>query len=250
MEEKAIMAQIDRIGRECGRALIPLKDFASDDRRVIGTAFLAELDGYSYLVTALHTIERFGKADCGVILWDREFSLEDRTFYFSREHDIGFFVLDEELAAVVDGVFRIPLERQLGHLERRGLGVVAIGYPFYQKLSPITPAIPVSTIRENRPLTINTKISDPLLYELLPETLTSTDGSIRLADLNPQGMSGGPVLAWTLCVIDLTPCIDYKLQSVIVEWGSDDGYLVGSAVGGLIALIDAHRQGKAPCWAD
>lgn len=250
MDIAMIMRRIDQLGQDCARALVPIKHFQCEERSVIGSAFLAELEEETWLVTALHTFELYGQSNCGVILWGREFSLADRPLYFSKQDDIAIFPLDRELGAAVSGVFRIPLQRDPGVLAHAATGVVVIGYPVYQELAELPPVVPVSTVMERRALTIGTKIGDPLIYELLPEALVSSDGKSLIANLNPHGMSGGPALAWMVCGSQANPRFEYRLQSVLVEWGSKEGYLVGSGVQGLVDLIDACRAKRAQRWAD
>lgn len=250
MFEPAPKHAIDRIGEEASKALLPIKDFSSAQLDVVGTGFIARLDGLGYLVTAAHTILNTGKKYTGVVLNDKELSLEHRRFYCSREDDIGFFPLDEELAGQVKGVYRIPLKRDLSLFGSTAQGVVVMGYPIHLEPNEKTPVLPLSTQLDSRPLTTMTDLIDPKLYWLDAPSWSSTDGTRTIKDLNPEGMSGGPALAWFNLGTYDKPELAAALQSVLVEWSVREGYLVGSAAARLIALIDAYLAGHLECWSD
>lgn len=248
MLDAGLRAAIDRIGSEYGKALVPIKDLSSEDHRVVGTGFFACFEGRDYLVTAAHTVLNIGKAHCGLILSDKPFSFEERTFYCSQDDDIGFFPVDDALAEEIAGVRRIDIACHLGDFAHSAQGVVVIGYPIHFLPGMKVPALPISTWLETRGVTLHSEILDPRIYAFDAQRWETTDGSFTFDDLNPKGMSGGPALAWFNAGTGARPELVVLFQSVLVQWGMQDGFLVGSASDRLVALINARLAGTLGPW--
>ncbi|MEE1926550.1 hypothetical protein V0R50_31625 [Pseudomonas sp. 148P] len=235
---------IDEIGRNYSKALVPIKDLSSPDHDVVGTGFFARFEGRDYLVTAAHTVLNTGRENCGLILSGEPFSFATRSFHYSWEDDIGVFPVDEVLAEEIEGVLRITVERDLGDFARCAQGVVVMGYPIYFLAGMKTPLLPVSTWLETRGVTFCSEIEDPIIYAFEAKRWVTTDGFSR-DNFNPEGMSGGPALAWVNFGSEERPDLQVLFQSVLVEWEMRDGFLVGSANSRLVELMDACLAGTA-----
>lgn len=243
-----ILKVLDKVGWHCGEALLAIRDFSTQyPFDVLGTGFLGSIDGRSYFVTALHNLTDGVKARASIEVKGVRYSLAARTLYFSTDDDLGVFELDEEWAAAVSNITRIPIGRDIGVWADGAHSVVVMGFPTDFRPNGVLTALPISTRLEIRDIDTVTEIPDARLYTLEGDELTSTNGAANVYNLDPAGMSGGPAMACLLMWDGSSPLFLCKLQSVLVQWHSPDAYLVGTATASLVALIDEIEKGTAAC---
>ncbi|NWF11749.1 hypothetical protein HX810_29165 [Pseudomonas salomonii] len=241
-----LLKELDKIGQHGGQAVLAIRDFSAlVPLDVLGTGFLGSFEGKSYFVSALHNFKEDAKSCASIEIRGQRYSLAHRKFYYSEQDDIGFFELDEELEQAMAGLTRLPIGRDLGIFSNAAHHVVVVGFPADLRPNGALTALPVSTRLEVRDIQTSTQIPDARLYELENEDLVCSNGVTLISLLEPEGMSGGPVLACINAGTVAEPALYTKLHSVLVQWHDPHGYLVGSATARLVALIDSHSAGTA-----
>jgi hypothetical protein len=242
-----LLQAIDKIGAAYGQALIPIRDsLAMDASRILGTAFFANFEGHCYLVSALHVLAKEGKKSYAYLdLNGRPFALGDKDFFYCAANDVGFFRVEGDFKQATAGIPRIRVEREQDELADSAQGVVVIGFPYLFRPDEMITAVPVSTWLETRGVDTTTKIARAKLYWFNDDMLISTDEMTRIYNLDAHGMSGGPAVAWFNRGSEAMPNLEAKLQAVLVQWHTSDGYLVGAKTATLVELIDSTLKGKA-----
>ncbi|MEN4918503.1 hypothetical protein ABE485_07510 [Achromobacter spanius] len=238
-----ILELVDMIAPKIESSILPIKLLKDGvPAEIIGTGFLAVFEDAPCLVTAAHVISEYGQANLCLVLNDIVHGLSSWTFASSREDDLCVAGLSPEFSELVRGNYKIPIVRNLGPLRNSCMGVVVLGFPQHFIVDGTQWALPISTHLEHRDISTSTKIHSPIIYYLNDEELANRIGTLTIPSPDMPGMSGSPAMAWTYIFSGPEEGnLSVALQSVLVQWHSGDGYLVGSATGRLVDLLDTAR---------
>jgi hypothetical protein len=240
-----LMQAIDTVGADHGSALIPIR--SSLTAGLLGSAFFAHFEGNCYLVSALHVLTKQKKSHAYLELKGVPFALDDRKFFYCPDNDVGIFKVEGDFKHAAAGIPRIRVLRDVGELADGAQGVVVIGFPYLLRSDGVITGVPVSTWLETRDISTISRIAQAKLYWFNDDMLISTDKSRCVYNLDAHGMSGGPAIAWVNRGTEEEPNLEARLQAVLVQWHSPDGYLVGAKTSALVALIDHALEGEALC---
>lgn len=234
------MRQAERIAPEMGNAVVPVWcDGAADmQRMLIGTAFFAEREGRSHLITALHNFSSHPDRRLKIEFSDKLWTLNDMSARISLNDDLWVAEASSDLHECLRDI-RVPLLlRDRPEECRFGTGSVLMGFPDDLNMhgAPFA-ALAISTTLETRSLCTASTLPEPLVFNVKDDFLTTAEGAVVMDRPDINGMSGGAVFSWY--------CVDaanswefrYFLQGMIVSWQRRDGYIVACNAARIATLL-------------
>lgn len=222
-------------------AVVPVWcDSSAGLRILIGTAFFAERNSRSFLVTALHNFECQPNVTLNIEFSDAIWPLNSMPAHTSKIDDLWIAETCVELHELLQDI-RVPLlVREDPESCRYGTGALLMGYPEELNVpgQPFKP-LAISTTLETRELnTINT-LPEPLFFNVQDEQLTTVYGEFQMNRPEIFGMSGGPVLSWYYREAKDSSALEfhYFLQGMILRWQATNGYVVACNAARITALL-------------
>lgn len=236
------LLQAEKIMPVVKDAIVPVWTECSNGmRRLIGTAFFAERNARSFLVTALHIFTNNPGAVLKIELSGVTWTLNGMFARVSAEDDLWIAEACVDLHNLLRNIRTPLLERDDPEDCRYGAGSVLVGYPV-ALTSPDEEfqVLPISTHLEIRGLTSETELPEPLFFNVEGDSLYSACGEAVIDLPEMFGMSGGPVFSWNLTPIEGTDSwgLHFFLQGVTIGWARCNGYLVACNAARIVALLE------------
>ena len=230
----------ERIAPIIQDAVVPIWcDNHNGGRSLIGTAFFAEKDQRSFLVTALHNFEKNPQVILKIDFLGLIRNLNEMAGRTAPEDDLWVAEADSELHQKLQAI-KVPLlNRENPKSCRFGTGTVFIGFPEDLNLQgePFK-SLSISTMFEMRNLNTGIDLPEALVFDVNCDVLSTVEGTPVMHRPDVFGMSGGPAFGWHCPTNPASGEQEFHffLQGVIVSWQRIDGYIVACNASRIAAL--------------